>query len=1204
MTAPDFQAGCNFGPSTLFDGLVGPYKSSFKIKGGFTIKSSGCAKSVEANISGEFGISNPGNFGVTATYGGFGSASYKIDPTTCGYEFNNAAIGSTISVKLTYKNALLECLADGFGPPGKAAEISFVRFEGFTEAWGYPLRVGDTESFTVALKAAGHYKHGPAPFTPSGFRLPETSSGVLSVEVKVDLLASIADKSDMMLRVEGPPPPPDVGVLGGTGGIAGVDIAGALGMESEVWPSFKINSIKADLSGIVEIGKYSFGYKFSAVSTTPSTVSVQPAGGSNPSPFDLPPDVAFSTDPAAVIGTTNTYGTNALFADIYRDGAPSLARDTNGQAFMAWFKDVDPYSSDAGSRVIVANYDGINWLMPSVITNSIGFNGFVNAALDPWGRPMVVWVHSDTSALTTNSTYSDVLGARTNADLYYSVFGGGVWSDPKPVVHTAGTDNSLSVSRDANGNLIAVWLSQSYGLPDLLLTSTWDGKSWSPAITLATGTLSSPCVQSADGNDVVLWTEILGTEQNLPITRIYQSTYSSGAWSAPTQFAPVMPATRAAVATANAAAPYAPVSDCNLTFANDQIPKECCPCQSNPNPKDPRNVSCGVSQRGYDYDNCRPLYVYKACQVRPMDPNNIVGPVGSGPGRWVPAGSPLNYTIQFENDPVLASAPAKRVSITLPLDPSFDPRTFRLGSFGFGGMIYNIPAGNAFYQTRLDLTATKGYYVDLVAGVDIVNRQAFWTLTTIDPATGDIPQNALIGFLPPDTNSPDGEGYVSCSVAPAAAVTNGTFVNAMATIVFDNQPPMNTPGTMNTLQTGLPTSNVLPLPAVTLNSTFNVTWLSTGTTGGSGISAYDIYASENGGSYYPWLQGTALSQAPFIGQPGGTYKFYSIAHDNVGNIQATPTNADALTFVSSNLPPVLASITNLVVPPGTWISFQIKATDPNGDRLTYSLAAGAPADAGIWAENITKGVTNFFFEWQPSRAFAETTNVITVIATDNGVPPLSASQTFSVTVLDYLELTLGTTNLEGGQSASIPVNLASSDGVTNLLFAVQVPQGQLTNWSVTATSPQVASATIQNFATNIMVSLTSISGQSFQGTQQVSQLNFQGVTNRTSAFISLPITSITGSKPTGASYNYYLTHPGSVWDVQAQPLLQANISSNLARNLILYGKYGTNYQLQFTTNLVFPPTWESLLDYTQTNSIINMGLGSTNPLIFYRLLQQ
>jgi hypothetical protein len=176
--------------------------------------------------------------------------------------------------------------------------------------------------------------------------------------------------------------------------------------------------------------------------------------------------------------------------------------------------------------------------------------------------------------------------------------------------------------------------------------------------------------------------------------------------------------------------------------------------------------------------------------------------------------------------------------------------------------------------------------------------------------------------------------------------------------------------------------------------------------------------------------------------------------------------------------------------------------------------------------------------------------------------------------------------------------------VTNVLFAVQVPENLLTNWTVTATSPQIASATLQDFTTNILISLSTTPGQSLQGTQQITLLNFRAATNQPSSFINLPIMSITGIKPDASPYSYYASHPGSVVVVQDQPLLQPTISSNLARNLTLYGKLGINYELQFTTNLSPPSDWQPLLDYTQTNGVINLGLDSSNPVIFYRLLQQ
>ena len=57
--------------------------------------------------------------------------------------------------------------------------------------------------------------------------------------------------------------------------------------------------------------------------------------------------------------------------------------------------------------------------------------------------------------------------------------------------------------------------------------------------------------------------------------------------------------------------------------------------------------------------------------------------------------------------------------------------------------------------------------------------------------------------------------------------------------------------------------------------------------------------SDNGGPYTAWLTNTTLTAAPYQGQIGHTYGFYSVATDNAGNVQPTPAAAQATTRSSS-----------------------------------------------------------------------------------------------------------------------------------------------------------------------------------------------------------------------------------------------------------------------------------------------------------------
>jgi hypothetical protein len=299
--------------------------------------------------------------------------------------------------------------------------------------------------------------------------------------------------------------------------------------------------------------------------------------------------------------------------------------------------------------------------------------------------------------------------------------------------------------------------------------------------------------------------------------------------------------------------------------------------------------------------------------------------------------------------------------------------------------------------------------------------------------------------------------------------------------------------------------------------------------------------------------------------------------------------------VSSNLPPVIDLITNVVAAPGSTVQFQAHASDPNGDALTFSLDSSAPAGAQI--------TTNGLFRWRLARALAETATPINIIVTDNGVPPLIANRIFTVNVQDFLNIALGSTNIESGQSGSVPVYLTSSSGVTNLSFTVQVFHNILTNLSVTAIAPQLASATLQDHTSNIVLTFVTLPGQMLQGTQLVSQLNFTDAgLNHVSDTVPLPIVNPAAFKPGGAAFTNYFTQAGSVVIVQDQPLLQSMISSN-ERSLLLFGRLGTNYELQFTTTLA-APNWQPLMDYTQTNGVQSINVDSNSPVIYYRLQQK
>ncbi len=349
------------------------------------------------------------------------------------------------------------------------------------------------------------------------------------------------------------------------------------------------------------------------------------------------------------------------------------------------------------------------------------------------------------------------------------------------------------------------------------------------------------------------------------------------------------------------------------------------------------------------------------------DPNLKIGPSGYGDGGFLTDGTPMPYTILFENLDT-ATAAAVEVRVTDQLDASLDYSTLTLDEIGFGETVIDVPDGLSHYEGRVEFdgwtfSVTDGWHrgetplvVDVEAGINIDTGELYWSLKCADPETGNFPTDAYAGFLPPDKDEiayphPDnpemlvypGEGYLTYSVRPHAGLPTGTEIRNAASIVFDTNDPINTPETLNTIDSGAPTSSVTALPAETIEPSFTVAWTGQDDAGGSGIARYKIYVSIDGGPFTLW-RGTRDSSAVYPGQLGHSYGFYSTAVDNVGNHEVQRETADtSITVILPNEPPVITCNEPVALWPPNYklvdVSSAITVEDPDGDTVALSFRA-------------------------------------------------------------------------------------------------------------------------------------------------------------------------------------------------------------------------------------------------------------------------
>lgn len=286
----------------------------------------------------------------------------------------------------------------------------------------------------------------------------------------------------------------------------------------------------------------------------------------------------------------------------------------------------------------------------------------------------------------------------------------------------------------------------------------------------------------------------------------------------------------------------------------------------------------------------------RAQRVGSFDPNDKVGPQGWGLDRFVAVDSALYYVIDFENL-ASATAPAQEVVVIDQLDSTaFDLSTVSLGPIAFGAKSIVPPSASPNYETVVDLRPEVGIIVRVKNTLDPLTGVLKWTMTAIDPATGQIPDDPRIGFLPPNVASPQGQGFVSFGVRPKRALPTGSVVRNSASITFDTNAPILTQKWFNTLDASPPTSRTSPLPPSVGALTFPVAWQ--GIDVGSGIANYSVFVSDNGGPFKEWHRSSTATTTLFNGLGGHSYSFFSIARDQAGNAEPLKTVAEASTVVN------------------------------------------------------------------------------------------------------------------------------------------------------------------------------------------------------------------------------------------------------------------------------------------------------------------
>ncbi|KAJ7392615.1 hypothetical protein OS493_010266 [Desmophyllum pertusum] len=170
-----------------------------------------------------------------------------------------------------------------------------------------------------------------------------------------------------------------------------------------------------------------------------------------------------------------------------------------------------------------------------------------------------------------------------------------------------------------------------------------------------------------------------------------------------------------------------------------------------------------------------------------------------------------------------------------------------------------------------------------------MTREARWEFQSLDPETGEAPDDPRTGFLPPN-NGTTGQGYVTFSVRLKKNVPSLARIDAKASIYFDKNEPIDTPPIFNTIDSLSPSSNISVISDV-MKAGKLVVDIDTQDEG-SGVQSVDMFYQISEGneplqdqSLLPLLSGITGDTAFLPLPPGKTYALLALAVDHVGNRQ-------------------------------------------------------------------------------------------------------------------------------------------------------------------------------------------------------------------------------------------------------------------------------------------------------------------------------
>lgn len=271
--------------------------------------------------------------------------------------------------------------------------------------------------------------------------------------------------------------------------------------------------------------------------------------------------------------------------------------------------------------------------------------------------------------------------------------------------------------------------------------------------------------------------------------------------------------------------------------------------------------------------------------LNPGDPNDIIGYSAESGSKFVKEGLvDVGYTIQFENDPEIATASAHKIVVKDTLDGNlFDLSTFAATGVLLGDKRIELNGEKSFVRT-IDMRTRINVIAEVSLDYDETQGIATWTIRSLDPMTMEETLDYMQGVLPVNYDG-NGQGELYFDIKLREGLPDGTKIPNRASIVFDFEEAIITPTWINTIDNTLPFSEIVGIEE--LNDTvLRISW--NGSDSGSQMYKYALYVQEGeDGEWSRVVSDTAGVYCDYRYYRDIDYGFCVLATDSAGNVEST-----------------------------------------------------------------------------------------------------------------------------------------------------------------------------------------------------------------------------------------------------------------------------------------------------------------------------